>query len=1245
MKRLLIILIGLTFCVITGRSQVMPFNRHFIIVVDQTIKDEAAMKSLYNGLSTWLEGKAPSKYIDVDASTIPQSEPFDPKQDAISLFAFGMTGSGLKGTGDYWRIHNQCGYGRLSNAEAFKDVTKALIHKRSRYINEVSSYGSRSVEMSPDKYLSTRMLPLFDGSDPLHKLIAQQSGVTMSHFVYPLIMNFVSKEETANEYYLIIVSDFKSGQYSNNDQEDWNTFSGITAGKKDYKTYFEHQLNVLRSPFIQADYLHFQAGEVGIRGTRLMHKGVISKSQLYLGTNLNLEQSSGTRFNLSKAVITFDKDNNTTIDSIGVALYEDGKLLCYNTIVRGDDEVKKLLLKNSDREYEIPAQSSLNLGESNLGDVTVKYIFFTMSHDIDGNPVLPVSLTSQQTIEKSSITYINVQLRRNMTIIGSILLLIAFITFLYWRGRRKKVIVNVSNFAQKYIDVTKDSGTVELPCWFYVRGNEHNKIKVRGTVSPLKSLSIKGEMSLYVRLQEAKPAGFSYYINGDKCVEFTKIKLEKGKFEFDLDIAFNPEVVNPSELHRCSVMIDFLVESSFFHKTYHSDIGISPKTCDFFFIEDLGRAWAGFDPGTSGSCIAIGSPTGALADPSIAMVRTSEGNTEIIPSRIIFDHKLTSEDDNPMHLLPGVDYKYGVDANQHWAATAGEKMPHFQSIKKMLGYMKGDKDKKVVETSTGVMKLSGVDLAHLLVKGLEKELTDYVGKMPQAEKTRLINGDSLPRRAVVAIPNNYTLPKIQDMIESIKRLGQYKEIRFIYEAEGILFNYLRKSFSNSTKKSDETVMVFDMGGATINLSVFRIKYIHKGGSVYYHISTLGRIGYGVGGDNIDVALMEHIFSWLPISDDQRHELEKQNKVKILEGMLRLKKNIIYAFETPQEKREIKWLGAIYDRNSFQQFINWLLQGTGWNVRQMKDLQDLLAKETTKPFADFIVEDFLGSKEMEYFVYSKVEDAVNEIMDYPEIQPLRNIDNLLFAGRSTTFPYISSRVIARLRNKKGKKFNIVKFDDNPNEIKTAVAYGACWYGIYNGLVTLDNSRLTSAYGFKFTTESNTTLDILLDQNSKFGADNMAHGQEDIQSLFDGDGQSVTFYQVMGSGKEKDLFSEKNRFKMNYLIDIPVTQLTKSISIDVGRNNIATCSVTFDTDQTVSMTDIDIETRDIASENDWAYVFATTDEDNGKAWSLPPVQRSSTVRPSGTPGTQTRQNAERPKAPWEQTTWSDGRKKRY
>lgn len=1183
---------------IKANTEKLPINRHFIIVVDQTINSSNNnLSALYKGLSCWLQGKDPLQYIERDASVVPPSLNFDQQNDVISLFAFGMPGNGHKMNSEYGRIHSECWNGSKSEQYVFKDVTKSLIHKRERYINgeRVTAYNGQHDQMSLPTFLRDCLRPLFNSQDPLHVMISNNSGITMSHFVYPLIMNFISKEETANEYYLILVSDFKSGQYSNNDQDDKNTLYSLISGKSHIMAYFERQIKSMRAPFVQAEYLHFQAGDLGARGVRLIHKDIVMKSQLYLNSSLELSQKRGSQFNLSDANITFDKDKATTIDSIGIMIMEGKKLLSYRTIVRGDDEIAKLLTEK--REYEIPAQTSIDLGQSSLGDITVKYIFFTMSHDSEGNSVLPVSLTSQQIIAKESITYIDQEFRRTMTIVLITLSIIIIIAIMYWLGRKKKVVVNISRFAQKYVNVTKDRGAVELPCWFYVKDNNLNRIKVSGSVECCRKMTIGGMTKLYVRLQETKPDGFSYYVNGKECKNFLYIPLKGNKFCFELDININPDIVDVRQLHTCSVMIDFKVETSVGGLFKHTDAGISPEVYDFYFIEDLGRAWVGFDPGTSGSCVAVGNPSGALNDPSISLVEVSRGRTmtKIIPSRIIFNKSFAGKSIDM--LLPGIDYEYGIAADRNWRAS--RNMPRFQSIKKLLGYKKAEEDKIGVMAGGTTLKFSGVDLAHMLMRGLNRDLMEYLNNMSGTDRQRVTDNGECPQRAVVAIPNNYTLPKIEDMIASVERLGKFKEIRFIYEAEGVLFNYLRKTFGQK-QSGTETVMVYDMGGATINLTVFRITYTSKNGSTYYNISTLGRIGYAVGGDNIDVALMEYIFTMVSDNEDKRHDYEKKHKTEILEAILDLKKNIINANRCGADPVKLGnsaagLLGALYDKEGFCNFANRLLNSFGGIDDSVVGGEDFTKK---------ILLEILDSKELQDFVYSRVKDAVVEILKYPEVKPV-TIDKLLFAGRSTMFPGIRSMVetFVKSHSRRVKIPNI--FDDE--EVKTSVAYGACWYGIYNGLVTLDNSRLTSVYGFKQTTGTDSTLKVLLNQNSVFGDDNMVHGSIDIESLFDGDGQTVSFYQIMGSGTGDDLLSEKNRYKVNYLTGIPVTQLTQSIGIDVGRNNFATCSVTFDTGMTERRSDLDIQTRDITEENDWAYVFATTDEESKSAASTPTVGR--------------------------------------
>ncbi len=1047
--------------------------------------------------------------------------------------------------------------------------------------------------MEIDDFINTALRPLFYGTDPLHLEISANSAITLSHFVYPLIMDFIPKDETASEYYLIIVSDFKSGQYSNNDQEDWQILNALIANNHSLRKLFEQQISSMRAPFVQADILHFQSGDVGARGSRLVMKSMVQKSQVFLKSALTLAQASGNVFKVSDAKIEFDKDPLTTIDSIEIVVSNTDGILGSQIVARDDQEISKMMGNN--REYEIKG-GKIDLGTSSPGDVTISYVLYTMSHDSQGNAVLPLALTAKQDISGSDIALINKLLRKIMTIILLVASLALLFALLLWRGKRKVVNAEISKFAQKYVEVTKRSGTVELPCWFYTPENTSRKVNVNGIVFKKNKFSIGGKSKLFVRLQEAQPTpeeGFTYSINRNSCTDFTELPLDNDqRFQFNIEIHVNPEKVNVHKLQKCRIMVDFKVESSFLGLFKQTDVGLCPEYYDFYFIEDLGRSWVGFDPGTSGSCMAIGNPSGALNNPSIAMVEARLGvhRETIIPSKLILNHNL--DDKDLASLEPGTDYQYGIEADINWKGT---NAPRFQSIKKLLGYKKADSDMIVVPTKNGSVKLSGVDIAHLLVKGLEKDLNKYLANIPQSDRLRIVGDrEAHPMRAVVAIPNNYTLPKIQDMIESIRRLGTYKEVRFIYEAEGVLFNYLRKTFGQK-KSGTEKVIVYDMGGATINLTVFQIDYINKDGSTYYHITTLGKIGYAVGGDNIDVALMEFLFNTKGLPQEVTHHYQLDNKTNILEQILRLKLNII-----SKNNGDDQNLDVIGDRDNFTTYANRLFNMSNHPLGKISATDDSLWAillnsvdlENAELCTNFLSSKILGSMELENFVYSKVEDAINEILKYPEVEKLTDIDKLIFAGRSTTFPKIKDIVEKKVKNK-FKKIKIWKFDDN--EIKTSVAYGACWYGIYNGLVTLDNSRLSSAYGFKQTTGESTHLEILLNQNSRFDENNKVIANKNVESLFDGDGNTVAFYQVMGSGRGADLLSPENRHKVVFLTNIPVISTTKNVGIDVDRNNMVTCSVEFDTGDEVSKSDIDIVTRDITEENEWAYIFATENKD--------------------------------------------------
>lgn len=1176
--------------ILSGEAKaVEPFDRHYIIVVDQTVNLSNANK-IYKSLCAWLNGKDPSDYLNKEGSTIPELRRFDTEHDAISLFAFGLSGDG-KMRSDYGRIHRNCYENRESAENIFNDILASLIKQRHRYMygSICSADGNKIKKMSLSDFLSTDMQKLFNGLDPLRISIGNESGITMSHFVYPLIMKFISKEEYANEYYLILVSDFKSGLHSNNDEEDWKRLSEMTAGKQEIRNFFERQINITRAPFVQADYLHFQAGDVGAKGTRLIMKSLIHKSQIFLSSSLTLSQLSGNIFKVSSATIEFDKDPLTTIDSIQIVLNENDNVLCRKTIEREDGSIASLLKEN--RKYEIPSQE-VDLGKDSLGDITINYIFYTMAQDASNKPVLPVTLKATQNISKDDISMIDKELRRNMTITTVVLLAMAVFVTLILRGRKKFLSAQIGTFAQKYVNVTGKEGAVELPCWFYHEGENTKSIRVNGFLKK-KGFSIGGNVKVFARLQDGKPEGFRYYIDRKNAANYVEVKRNGYNVSFNINIEMLPEKVNPAELSTCKVKLDFMIESRIFGLIPRQDVMEDIDEIEFYFMNDLGTAWVGFDPGTTGSCVSFGCTGGPLDNPNIRMVKDTSGS-DIIPSKIILNKDFG---DSPLEMLsPGEDYWYGRRADENWQASNRKGMPCFQSIKKLLGYKNSADDMMEVKWGQHVRKLTGLQLAHLLVKGLKIELDKNVNLLSSADAVRYVGKNGRAKRAVVAIPNNYTLPKITDMVNSVRMLNAFDEVRYIYEAEGILFNYFRKNYKKQ-KPGTETIMVYDMGGATINISIFRVNYTQENGTIYYNVHTLGRIGYAVGGDNIDVAIMEYLFTLPQLTtsltekekgqnpkyaedlEKLRHEYQLLHKIDLIDAVRALKLDIVNA-EGGNNLERNRLANSVVFEDFIKNFI----------IQQFATLPDNSFAKYQGDFARDIIRRIKDSKSLKQYVIQNVEDAVREIIHFPEIESLSSIDTLVFAGRSTLFPGIRECVTNTLEER-FKKFGVYdRF--NSDEIKTSVSYGACWYGIYNSLVTLDNSRLSCAYGFKITQSGNTKLEVLLNQNDVFDEDGFVSQKEAITNHFDADGNVVDFYQVMGSGKGENLFSEENRHKVNYIGSIDVTTTTSKIGMSVDRRNVVTCTVSFDTGDTSSFKDLNVVGRDITKENDWAYVFAVT-----------------------------------------------------
>jgi hypothetical protein len=169
-----------------------------------------------------------------------------------------------------------------------------------------------------------------------------------------------------------------------------------------------------------------------------------------------------------------------------------------------------------------------------------------------------------------------------------------------------------------------------------------------------------------------------------------------------------------------------------------------------------------------------------------------------------------------------------------------------------------------------------------------------------------------------------------------------------------------------------------------------------------------------------------------------------------------------------------------------------------------------------------------------------------------------------------------------------------------DLKSPVADGACWYGIYEGkIVYLDNSRVTSSYGMCFTRPGENPYVEMITQNSRYDENKtQIERSTSVKSKFQSDAGHVNFYQVMGALNHGDsLFNENNRHKVRFLTSIYLGgSEAKKETITVCANGIVKCDVDYlgkPPHQEAKTTEFD--TRDITKENARPYLFSISERE--------------------------------------------------
>lgn len=1157
-------------------ESIEQYDKHVIIVVDQTVGKNINREGVYRELCSLLKNER-------------ENFVFNPRTDEISLFGFALPGA------DYNDIMQL----RINGANP-----EYLFDKfASAFIEAEGSF--RESKTTLDSFLAEEFFKLFNGDTDICRrwTTSEGSRMTFSHYVYPTILKFIDAKVPSSQFILIVVSDFQSGAYGQGDIMDEFWMNQLMYTQFDE---VDSKIKKIGEPFVRVDLMDFRKGDpkqasnnlrpLRVKGYRLLMKKTVQKSPIFITSGISpLKQKGykGTKYDIQPATVLFNKDDNTEVTKIQLEVYgQGGQPLC--SYVVADSTAATEAFNDGQRTYAIK-NPAIDLATASPTDLTFDYKFYTISKDDAGNNIMPYVLTASRDIYKSDFE-INKGYSTMMISILIALAVLCIIAYFVWaqRGKNREVkltyhIDPVSKM--RYMDVKDDKEegwlhVLNYDCWYLNprNGSEgETRINVEGDAELLpKRFAKKYPIRVSYMVEDLdqnddftfRPEGQESGLGADKKKDkYYPIESlgNNGHFRFTaiayIDENKKPEFENRENILEMGVRLKVeLIDKSGKHIQTLKETDNEDAPYRFIAKTEIPNSdlWMAFDPGTSGSCVAYGIGGNPDNTDNIHIAKNYEKGkgweSPIIPSYITVtptDETLRKVEMGKIEEFTANDFEFGNSAYQQ-----ANHCNRFQSIKKLLGY---SKTKQVLYSENGKeVEVEGRDLAFLIAKGLVGNFEKFIEGNKDGETKDILNkfmqnGEFKPSRAIVAVPNNYTLIKVKEMVDSIKRTGKFAEVHYLYEAEGVLMSYLRKNWTHLQEKEHLTFVVFDMGGATINATAFKIK-VNKGispsGKPYIRdieVETVSKVGYCVGGDNIDYALMQVLYNIPSLKealakqgiDPKKHQ--GMYKPEILRYIGELKLSVIDAVNSGFNADNMK------QGNLFKDMADMAILWTSltnhfkeWNV----NIPDSEGK-VPPSFKQHITAELFGEKTiLQKGVFDKVQDAVMELMNDNNRIAGSEIE-LIFSGRSTLYPDIKETVLREIRN---EKYNC-KCEDrwhgfdkegtselDVDKVKTAVVEGACWYAIFSTRIVMKHSLVTSTFGYVDMVNEKSTFVPVVNKNEQFDNNGKRKAEVDVQNPTL---SSIKFIQMLGTDYD-DIMDNDIRHKMNPLMELTAARLNGTVT---------------------------------------------------------------------------------------------------
>lgn len=1046
---------------------------------------------------------------------------------------------------------------------------------------------SKAIEQNNQETINSYFNRIFSNRPSL-KSVYNGYGIStysFTSFAFPLCLDILPTDYS-KEYIVILISDFKAGSTFGNKQDE-KIFRDAFRNKAQSVL---KRVSYLNSQFVKIDLGDYykDAGYNSIIGFYVFkirpNVGVPNPENIdvRIDSDIHFEQEDfgGDSYRIEPTKVVFNHSENLFIDNVFLEFsLQNGKVI-RREITPAMSENNGTFIFNSINDITLPdITSSFN------GTIDLRYLFNT-SFIVDETNQQSIKYTfeTNRTIDNTNFTFQTKLSNMEISAIVAAIILSLFaivIVVLWHKGKPVGILTKFSRFNDSYESYDYSAEGLgkthtDYKCWSIsdqTKGGFEIKVYGRFDYQQHNKFYNWQENSGYlVRIYPSKltcPAGFEAYISGagrisndaNMPIEITDA-FNDSKFEFSVIFRDKGAVINEP------LPFSFEIELVSVNNGLRS-FNVSTRISYQFHIgPDLGNVWLGLDPGTTGSCIAIATSSDDLT------IEKNNNEDLISPSVILIPtDKLKTSSKEDIRNVALFGYKAQAVKNE------SDTMRKFVSIKKLLGYNTSyslGTNKEGVELSVDSTFLSTLMVEKLLEQHrsfIESNKDDY----PQFFENDVYN----PKRAVIAIPNNFTASKIEHLRECVLDVkdSPIKELRFIYEAEAILVNYINSGNAKEKEQESErgeTIFIFDMGGATINTTLANVKRRRRKNDLVWEIEIISKLGYGVGGDTIDYAYLQWIYS----KSDEYNILAQNNpfgahssmdmkgRRKLKDAVLELKKQTIRNYESNEEN--------LIDRYHIAQFNGYSLP--------MKDEGDVFVDDIKNG-----KNSFLYSKWFEEYVYDNVRSIVGDVLYVCKKKNINHLDTILMSGRSSHFPRIKETVESVVKSS-GFEPDISLLP--LTESKSAVAKGACYYGVLNSRIILQNITINGVFGVIQRTEPNKPplFHKLIDDGDTF--DNgfktgMAYIRESQGFTFDGG--VVRFCQVMGVNPT-EIIAKNEKHKYSEVATIPAQPFpVQEVQMSITDKDKILCSVTNTNGDTIPPVESIVKDSDIMACNDEQYTF--------------------------------------------------------